>query len=105
VRPGGLVVYDRSVVAAPPALDPSVRVIGAECTATAVALGHPLIKNVVALGALESALGLFPVDTYFTVLRQVVKDKPALLAANEAAFAWGVRGERPTPYEAAGGAH
>jgi hypothetical protein len=33
----------------------------------------------------------------------VLKDKPALLAANEAAFAWGVRGEVPTRYDTAPG--
>ena len=95
VTPGGLVVYDRSVVASPPRLDPSVRIVGADCAETAIALGLPQSKNIVALGALQAATGLFPIETFQAVIARTLKDKPALIAANQAAFAWGVRGERP----------
>jgi 2-oxoisovalerate ferredoxin oxidoreductase beta subunit len=95
VAPGGVIVYDRSVIATPPRLDPSIRLVGADCAATAAALGKPQTKNVVALGALQAATGLFPVDTFREVIRQVLKDKPELAAVNESALGWGVRGERP----------
>ncbi len=93
VAPGGVVVYDRSVVAVPPRLDPSVRLVPADCASTAVALGKPQVKNIVALGALQAATGLFPVETLREVIRQVLKDKPDLIAVNESALARGVRGE------------
>jgi 2-oxoisovalerate ferredoxin oxidoreductase beta subunit len=95
VVPGGLVVYDRSVVASPPHLDPSVRLVGADCADTAIALGLPPAKNVVALGALQAATGLFPIETFQAVIARMLKDKPDLMTANQAAFAAGVRGERP----------
>jgi Pyruvate/2-oxoacid:ferredoxin oxidoreductase gamma subunit len=93
VAPGGVVVYDRSVVAVPPHLDPSIRLVGADCTTTAVALGKPQTKNIVALGALQAATGLFPVETFLEVIRQVLADRPELVAVNETALARGVRGE------------
>ena len=95
VVPGGLVVYDRSVVANPPRLDPSVRLVGADCAETAIALGLPQSKNIVALGALQAATGLFPVETFQAVIAGMLKEKRDLVAANQAAFACGVRGERP----------
>jgi Pyruvate/2-oxoacid:ferredoxin oxidoreductase gamma subunit len=95
VVPGGLVVYDRSVVARPPRLDPSVRLVGVDGAETAIALGQPRIKNIVALGALQAATGLFPVETFQAVIAQMLWEKPDLVAVNRAAFAWGVRGERP----------
>ena len=96
VAPGGVVVYDRSVVAVPPHLDPRVRLVPADCASTAIALGKPQTKNIVALGALQAATGLFPVETFLEVIRQVLADKPELVAVNEAALAHGVRGEAPS---------
>jgi 2-oxoisovalerate ferredoxin oxidoreductase beta subunit len=96
VAAGGLVVYDRSVVAHPPRLDPTVRVVGVDASETAIALGLPQAKNIVALGALQAATGLFPVETLQDVIARALKDKPDLAARNRAAFAWGVRGERPS---------
>ena len=54
-----------------------------------------MVKNIVALGALQAATGLFPVETFQAVIARMLKEKPDLVAANQAAFAWGVRGERP----------
>lgn len=50
-----------------------------------------MVKNVVALGALCAATGLFPEETFKTALRQALKDKCALIPLNEEAFAWGVK--------------
>ena len=58
-------------------------------TRIAADLGRPVIKNVVALGALQAALGLLPEGSIMATLRHVLKDKAALLPLNEAAFAAG----------------
>ena len=49
----------------------------------------PVVKNVVALGALQAATNLFPVETFLTALHQALKEKPQYIALNEAAFAEG----------------
>jgi 2-oxoisovalerate ferredoxin oxidoreductase beta subunit len=91
VQPGGIIVYDSSVIPKPPRLDPSVRMIGVPCAQIAADLGKPLVKNVVALGALQAATGLFPKESFLTTMRQALKHQCALLALNEEAFAWGVK--------------
>jgi len=91
VAPDGTVIYDSSVVATAPDLDPSVRVVGVPCAEIALELGQPLFKNVVALGALQGATGLFPEETFLAALRQALGSKAELLALNEQAFLRGVR--------------
>jgi 2-oxoisovalerate ferredoxin oxidoreductase beta subunit len=91
VTPGGVIIYDRSVVPeAPAGLSPSVRALGVPCTEIAVALGKAVVKNIVALGALQAATKLFPRETFLTAIRQALKAKSALVPINEAAFARGV---------------
>jgi 2-oxoisovalerate ferredoxin oxidoreductase beta subunit len=100
VVPGGVVVYDRSVVAEPPALDPRVRVLGVPCSTIAQELGFVTAKNVVALGALAAATRLFPDETYLTAIRQALGRKPELLALNERAFAAGADASQPASMRA-----
>lgn len=83
---GGTVVYDSSVVSAPPVLDPTVRICGVPCSEIAKGLGRVVVKNVVALGALQAATNLFPEDTFLTAIRQALRDKSALVSLNEQAF-------------------
>jgi Pyruvate/2-oxoacid:ferredoxin oxidoreductase gamma subunit len=52
-------------------------------------LGQPMVKNIVALGAVAEATGLLPAETLLTAIRQALRSKPALLHLNEAAFAAG----------------
>jgi Pyruvate/2-oxoacid:ferredoxin oxidoreductase gamma subunit len=73
-RKGGTIIYDRSVVADPPKFDPSVRVFGVPMTEIAVDLGRSMVKNIVALGALQAATQLYPADTFLTAIRQALKD-------------------------------
>jgi 2-oxoisovalerate ferredoxin oxidoreductase beta subunit len=94
VVPGGVVVYDKSVVTEAPQLDPSVRVHAVACATLAQELGFATAKNVVALGALCEATRLFPEETYLTAIRQALRHKPELLALNERAFAAGVSAAR-----------
>ncbi len=88
---GGTVIYDSSVVAEAPALGPRVRVVGVPCAQIARDLGKPMVKNIVALGALQAASGILPAESLLTAIRQALRDKCALVPLNETAFAWGAR--------------
>jgi 2-oxoisovalerate ferredoxin oxidoreductase beta subunit len=91
VTPGGVVVYDSSVVREPPALDASVRAIGVPCSEIAADLGERKVKNAAALGALQCATGLFPDETFLAAIRQALQGKSKLVAVNEEAFRRGMR--------------
>jgi 2-oxoisovalerate ferredoxin oxidoreductase beta subunit len=91
VRKGGYVIYDSSVVSDAPELDPSVKVFPVPFTGIATDLGKAVVKNIVALGALQAATGIFPKETMLTAIRVALKDKCALIPLNEEAFAWGIK--------------
>jgi 2-oxoisovalerate ferredoxin oxidoreductase beta subunit len=91
VPAGGVVLYDCSMVAAVPGLDPGVRMIGVPFTQIAAELGKVLVKNIVALGALREATRIFPEETFLTAIRQTLREKCALIPLNEEAFARGAR--------------
>ncbi len=91
VQRGGTVVYDSSVITKLPKLDNGVRLVGVPCAQIATDLGKPMVKNVVALGALQAATQLFPRESFLATMRQALKERCALLAINEEAFAWGIR--------------
>jgi 2-oxoisovalerate ferredoxin oxidoreductase beta subunit len=86
VRERGLVVYDATVIADRPALPASVRALGVPATKIAADLGHPRVKNLVALGALQAALGPVSDEALLRTLRQTLGKSPALAAVNEEAF-------------------
>jgi 2-oxoisovalerate ferredoxin oxidoreductase beta subunit len=89
VRKGGIVVYDSSVVPEPPALDESVRVVGVPCTEIAQELGKRMVKNVVALGAVQAVSEMFPPESFLTTLGRALKANCSMLELNEAAFTRG----------------
>lgn len=89
VRKGGTIVFDSTVIADPPAAPEGVRQFGVPFTGIATELGKPVVKNVVALGALQAATNLFPADTFLTALRQALKEKAKVIPLNEEAFARG----------------
>ncbi len=61
VNKGGTIIYDSSIVKEVPAgLDPSVKLVGVPFTEIAVDLGKAVVKNIVALGALQAATGHLP---------------------------------------------
>lgn len=91
VAENGYVIYDSSVIAEPPELNQGVEVIGIPMTQIAHDLGRPMVKNVVALGALHAATGLFPKESFMVGIRQALKDKCAMIPLNEEAFEWGIR--------------
>ena len=89
VQPGGIVIYDRSVIPEPPRLDPRVKMVGVPCSEIAREMGKVMVKNVVALGALQAATNLFPKESFLLTLKQALKSNCELLALNEEAFARG----------------
>jgi 2-oxoisovalerate ferredoxin oxidoreductase beta subunit len=94
VVPGGVVVYDSSLVTErPPGLE-HARLYPVPCSRIAHDLGRTAVKNVVALGALQAATHLFPDETWLAAVRQALAGKPALLPINEQAFAAGAREAR-----------
>ena len=90
VVPGGVVVYDKTVIADAPAM-PQARVYGVPFAQIAQDLGAVVVKNVVALGALQAATGLLPKESLTLAIRQALEHKPHLIAMNEQAFEKGVQ--------------
>ncbi len=91
VRSGGVIIYDSTVVQDLPPVPEGVRVVGVPMTQVAQGLERPMVKNIVALGAIQAVTQIFPGETFLATIRTVLKDKPALLPLNEAAFAAGQR--------------
>jgi 2-oxoisovalerate ferredoxin oxidoreductase beta subunit len=89
VVPGGTVLYDSGVTATVPSLQDGVRALGVPFTQIASDLGKKMVKNVVALGALQAATRLFPAESFLAVLRTMLQKDCALLELNEEAFARG----------------
>jgi 2-oxoisovalerate ferredoxin oxidoreductase beta subunit len=94
VAPGGLVLYDSSVVREAHGLDPAVRVLPVPCTEIARELGQPLVKNIVALGALAGATGLLPAESLLAAMQRALGGKRAAAGVNEEAFRRGVAAGR-----------
>jgi 2-oxoisovalerate ferredoxin oxidoreductase beta subunit len=86
---GGLVLYDSSVIASPPAPGEGVRSVGVPFTGIASQVGRQMVKNIVALGALQELTGLFTPEAYLAAIRRALREKPALVPQNEDAFARG----------------
>jgi Pyruvate/2-oxoacid:ferredoxin oxidoreductase gamma subunit len=87
VRPGGIVIYDSSVIVElPGGLAEGIRVVGVPFADVANELGSVLIKNVVALGALQGVTQLFPKETFLAAIRLALSGKRAMVALNEQAF-------------------
>ncbi len=94
VRPGGVILYDSTVIPETPVLADGVQVTGIPFTQIALDLGAARVKNIVALGAFQAATRLFPEESFLTTLRETLKSDCALLPLNEEAFAWGGRAFR-----------
>ncbi len=68
-----------------------MKVVGVPMSEIAKDLGKIMVKNIVALGALQAATGIFPKETFLTAVRRALKDKCAMIPMNEQAFEWGVK--------------
>lgn len=89
VRPGGLVLYDSTVIDTPPKLTDDVELIGVPLRRIAQDLGDPRVKNVVALGALQAISEILPAESFRAVLRQAMPNQD-LLTLNLEAFERGL---------------
>jgi 2-oxoisovalerate ferredoxin oxidoreductase beta subunit len=89
VAPGGIIIYDSSVIADPPSINGKVKMYGVPFTEIAVDIGRRVVKNVVALGALQAATDMFPEETFLEAIRQALAHKCAMIPLNEEAFSWG----------------
>jgi 2-oxoglutarate ferredoxin oxidoreductase subunit gamma len=76
VRPGGLVIYDATLVTRPPARE-DVEAIGLPATDIATALGSPRVANVVLLGALLAHTPMVSLDAALAALEEMVADASA----------------------------
>ena len=92
VRPGGVVVYDSSVIGAvPDTFADGVRVVGVPFAEVAKELGAVQVKNVVALGALQGVTQLFPKETFLAVMHAALAGKRAAIDMNDVAFERGAQ--------------
>jgi len=101
VPKGGTILYDSTVIKKPHGLPAGRRIIPVPFTAIATSLKKTLVKNVVAIGALEAATDILPADLILATMRHLLKAKPAVIPVNEAAFA---AGQAAVNLEAAGAA-
>jgi 2-oxoisovalerate ferredoxin oxidoreductase beta subunit len=97
VAAGGVVLYDSSVIHELPMLEAGVRARGVPFTQIAKDLGKLMVKNIVALGALQAATGLLHEDSILTAVREALQDKCAMIPLNEEAFTWGAKAMRLSP--------
>ncbi|MDZ7267710.1 MAG: 2-oxoacid:acceptor oxidoreductase family protein [candidate division KSB1 bacterium] len=88
VRPGGLVLYNRSLIAGVTLRD-EVQVVAVPATEIADALGNTKVANVVMLGAYLELSKLLPEEVVLAVLNQKAKSRPALAELNARALAAG----------------
>lgn len=95
VQKGGWVVYDSDLIdEIPDNLAEGVQVVGVPFGEIAAGLGNRMVKNIVALGALQAATGLFPEATVMSVIAQALGAKESLIQLNEQAFDSGMRAGR-----------
>jgi 2-oxoisovalerate ferredoxin oxidoreductase beta subunit len=94
VAPGGTILYDSSVILDPPSVNGTIRMYGVPFTEIANNIGKRVIKNVVALGALQAVTEIFPEETFLAAIRQALSAKCAMIPMNEEAFGWGQRAVR-----------
>jgi len=91
VKKGGCIIYDCSIAKDVKPMDPSITVVGVPFAEIAAGLGNMVVKNIVALGALQAATNLFPKETFMAAIKQALKDKAKLIPLNEQAFDAGVK--------------
>jgi len=102
VRAGGTIVYDNSVITVlPEGIPGEVRLVGAPLAEVAKSLGDVLVKNVVGLGVLQAATGIFPPQSFLTAIRGALADDPELMELNERAFLAGTELPEARPPRAA----
>jgi 2-oxoisovalerate ferredoxin oxidoreductase beta subunit len=90
VKKNGFIVFDSSVAKDVKPGDPSITVVGVPFTEIAAGLGKLVVKNIVALGALQAATNIFPSETFLAAIKEALKEKAKLIPLNEQAFQAGM---------------
>jgi 2-oxoisovalerate ferredoxin oxidoreductase beta subunit len=90
VKKNGFIIYDSSVAKEVKPADPSITVVGVPFTEIAKGLGKLVVKNIVALGALQAVTNLFPRESFVAAIQEALKDKAKLIPLNEQAFRAGI---------------
>jgi Pyruvate/2-oxoacid:ferredoxin oxidoreductase gamma subunit len=90
----GYIIYDSTVIKEVPEVQNNVKVIGVPFTKIATDLGKKMVKNIVALGALQAVTDIFPKETFINAIHKALADKSALIPVNEQAFALGAQAAR-----------
>ncbi len=89
VPEGGVILYDSTVIEHPGDLPAGRRIVPVPFTEIAATLKKPLVKNVVAVGAVIAATGILPAELILETMRHLLKARPAIIAVNEEALAAG----------------
>lgn len=89
VQPGGLLLYDSTVVESVPETAEGVRAVGLPLGRIATELGDTRVKNVVALGALCALTGLFPAAQLRRAAMELGRGDAEAAERNEWAFECG----------------
>jgi len=87
----GIILYDSSVIAKPTPAGAGIRMYGIPFTQIAVDLGKVVVKNIVALGALQAATEIFPKETFLISIRHALSEKSAMIPMNEEALNRGMQ--------------
>ncbi len=91
VLPGGTIIYDSSIITDYTPVRAGVKLVGVPMSEIAKDLGKVMVKNIVALGALQAVTGMFPKETFLTAVRRALKEKAAMIPMNEKAFELGAK--------------
>ena len=86
VVPGGIILYDSTVIFEEPPTAEGVKVYGVPFTEIAQTLGKGFRKNIVCLGALQAATNIFPKETFFEAMKRAFKPDPKIQETNRKAF-------------------
>lgn len=89
VQPGGIIIYDSTVIAKLPPLEEDVQAYGIPFTQIAADLGRVLVKNIVALGALQAATDILPAKSLLAAIEGALAEKCATIPLNLKAFRQG----------------
>jgi len=90
VQPGGVIIYDSTVISEVPRVAEGVKTYGVPFGEIAVGLGERMVKNIVAVGALQAATHLLPEQTLKTAIGEALRSKAALIPLNEKALISGI---------------
>ncbi|HUG12973.1 MAG TPA: 2-oxoacid:acceptor oxidoreductase family protein [Opitutaceae bacterium] len=103
VREGGTILYDSTVILDPRDLPEGRRIFPVPFTAIAKSLNKLLVKNTVAVGALQAATGILPAEVFLDTIRHLLRSKPSAIPINEAAFSAGRAAVAPVLEETGAG--